>query len=127
MFNLPNPSCTFILHSARPEGTGYRERRRYPLEGASDTLLVEQASAGDPLEQTVQTRLRITRYDAQGNVVEQGESDWVSRYMHRYEVVHLLYRCGYEVESLAGDYRNGPVREGSQLVFEARLARAPAG
>jgi SAM-dependent methyltransferase len=125
LFNLPNPTCTFILDSARPGGSGYRERGRYPLAGTSDTLLVEQASTGDLLEQTVETRLRVTRYDADGNVVERGESAWSSRYLFRYEAVHLLYRCGYEVEALVGDYGDGPVRPGSQLIFEARPCSHP--
>jgi SAM-dependent methyltransferase len=125
LFNLPNPTCTFILESEGPEGSGYRERGRYPLPGTSDTLLVEQASIGDALEQRVETRLRLTRYDADGHVVERGESSWTSRYMFRYEAVHLLYRCGFEVASLAGDYRGGPVRAGSQLIFEARRSRLP--
>jgi 2-polyprenyl-3-methyl-5-hydroxy-6-metoxy-1,4-benzoquinol methylase len=122
VFNLPNPTCYFILKSARSAGTEFEERGRYALKDSSDTLLVEQAHAGNVLDQTTTTTLRITRYDAVGNEVEKGESIWTTRYLFRYEAVHLLYRCGFEVEALVGDYRNGPVTEREQLIFQVKLS-----
>jgi len=119
--NLPNPTCGYILKSAHSTGTEFEERGRYPLKDGSGTLLVEQALTGNPLEQTIITTLRITRYDSSGKEVEEGESTWTSRYLFRWEAAHLLYRCGFEVESLVGDYKNGPVTEGGQLIFQAKL------
>jgi hypothetical protein len=87
----------------------------------------EQAQAGDMLAQTITTTLRLTRTDAHGGVVEQGESRWASRYLFRYEAVHLLCRCGFEVVSLVGNYRDGPLTEGGQLIFEVRLGESDAG
>jgi len=49
-------------------------RGRYTLEDGSGTLLVEQAQAGSAFDQTISTTLRVTRYDAGGNPVEEGES-----------------------------------------------------
>jgi SAM-dependent methyltransferase len=121
LFNLPNPTCEFILKSARSAGADFEEQGRYPLADGSGTLLVEQAHAGHPLEQTITTTLCITRYDPGGKEIEKGESTWTSRYLFRWEAVHLLHRCGFEVESLVGDYTNGPVTEGGQLIFQARL------
>ena len=126
VFNLPNPTCEFILKSASSRSEGFEERGRYELEHGSGTLLVEQAQAGNPHEQTIATTLRITRYDAEDSQVEQGQSSWTTRYLFRYEAEHLLVRCGFEVEALVGDYRGGPVTEGGQLVFQARLDDAGA-
>jgi SAM-dependent methyltransferase len=122
VFNLPNPTCDFILRSARSAGAEFEERGRYELQHGPGTLLVEQAQAGQPLDQTITTTLRVTRYDAEGRQVEQGESRWTSRYLFRYEAIHLLARCGFEVESLAGDYHGGPVTEKGQLVFQVKLS-----
>jgi SAM-dependent methyltransferase len=122
VFNLPKPTCDFIQAAVRSAGAHFEERGRFPLEDGSGELIVENAHAARPLEQTVTTTLRITRLDAQGRRVEQGESTWTSRYLFRWEAVHLLHRCGFAVASLVGDYRGGPVTEGGQLVFEARLA-----
>jgi SAM-dependent methyltransferase len=121
VFNLPNPTCEYILKSAASGGLEFEERGRYSLEDGSGTLLVEQAQAGHFLEQTITTTLRLTRYDTQGREVEVGESTWTSRYLFRYEAVHLLHRSGLVVEALVGDYQNGPVTEKGQLIFEAKL------
>jgi 2-polyprenyl-3-methyl-5-hydroxy-6-metoxy-1,4-benzoquinol methylase len=122
VFNLPNTSCEFVLDCVRSAGSAFRERGRYDLPHGSGTLLVEQAQAGSALEQQITTTLRITRYDPEGQQVERGESSWTTRYLFQYEAVHLLYRCGFEVEALVGDYRNGPVTEGSQFVFQVKRA-----
>jgi hypothetical protein len=86
-------------------------------------LLFEQAQAGNALDQTITTTLRITCYDAAGQPVERGRSSWTTRYLFPYEAIHLLYRCGFEVETLEGDYRGGPVAEGGQLIFVVHKAR----
>ena len=121
VFNLPNPTCDFILKGMRSGGRQFEERGRFTLEGGQGTLLVEQAQEADVLEQTITTTLRFTRFDAEGREVERGQSEWKSRYTFRFEALHLLYRCGFEVESLVGDYKNGPVTEGGQLIFQVRL------
>lgn len=121
VFNLPNPMCSYILDSIEAGGRDLEERGRYSLDDG--TLLVEQAQAGNALDQTITTTLRITRYDTQGRPVERGRSSWTTRYLFPYEAIHLLYRCGFEVETLEGSYKGDPVREGGQLVFQARLGR----
>jgi SAM-dependent methyltransferase len=125
VFNLPNPTCDFLLKSARSKnarsaGTVFEERGRYTLDDPAGSLLVEQAQSASLLNQTITTTLRITRSDSGGREVEQGESAWTSRYLFRYEAIHLLYRCGFEVEELVGDYKNGPVTEAGQLIFQVR-------
>ena len=121
VFNLPNPTCSYTLKSVEAGGRDLEERGRYSLGDGAGTLIVEQAQAGNALDQTITTTLRITRYDAEGRPVERGKSNWTTRYLFPYEAVHLLYRCGFEVESLQGNYRGGPVTEGGQLILVARL------
>ncbi len=64
---------------------------------------------------------RFTRLNEKREPVATERSSWITRFTFRHEAVHLLYRCGFEVESLTGDYRGGPVTENSQLIFVARL------
>lgn len=94
---------------------------RYQLADGAGTLVVEQAHTGKAAEQMVSTTLRMIRIDSEGKVVEKGESSWKTRYLFRYEAVHLLYRCGFNVTALVGDYKKGAVKEGGQLIFEAQL------
>ena len=82
--------------------------------------MVEHAQDCSLLDQIIETTMRITRYDAEGRAVEQEQSSWKTRYLFRFEALHLLYRCGFEVASLVGDYKGGPVTTGGQLIFEAR-------
>ena len=66
-------------------------------------LRIEHAQDGHLIDQTITTTMRFTRYDAEGNETEQSESWWKSRYLFRYEAIHLLHRCGLNVEALVGD------------------------
>lgn len=120
VFNLPNPNWDFILKSARPGGSEFEERGRYELKGGQGTLRVEQAQVGNTLDQTITTILRFTRFDTHGIEVESGQSQWTSRYIFYYEAIKLLSRCGFELESLVGDYQNGPLTEKGQLVFQVK-------
>lgn len=120
LFNLPNPTCEFIMRSVASQGSEFEERGRFELPDDRGTLLVEQAHAGSVLGQCITTTLLLTRYDPQGRQVEYGESSWTSRYLFRFEAIHLLHRCGFEVEALVGDYSNGPITEKGQLIFEAK-------
>lgn len=126
VFNLTNPTCDFILGSTIRAGREFEERGRYALSDGLGTLSVEQAHVANELDQTIRTTLRITRTDTEGSVAEEGESTWTARYLFRYEAIHLLYRCGFEVEALVGDYRNGLVAVGSQLIFQVRKRHAVA-
>ena len=119
VFNLPNPTCEFILSSIASKGQHFAERGRYPLDDGG-TVLIEHAQDGHLLDQTITTTMRFTRYDAEGNETEQSASWWKSRYLFRYEAIHLLHRCGLDVEALVGDYADGPVTEKGQLIFQVR-------
>jgi hypothetical protein len=122
LFNLPSPTCEFILKAAGSGEKAFEERGRFELEGGSGTVLVEQAHAGKEEDQCIETTLRITAYDRDGNQVEKSESAWTTRYLYRYEAVHLLNRCGFQVEKLIGDYRDGSVTNKGQLIFETKLS-----
>ena len=120
-FNIPNPTISFLGYAASPEGKEFKKRDEYSLADSEHTMLVEQSHDANLLEQTITTRLRFTRLDANRVLMKTEESSWVTRFTFSHEAIHLLYRCGFELESLTGDYIGGPVTESSQLVFVARL------
>jgi len=67
-------------------------------------------------EQIVTTSLRVR--DAGG---KWRRTSIRLRYVHRYEMQHLLERSGFQVESLAGDFVGGSFAEGSpEMVWVAR-------
>jgi SAM-dependent methyltransferase len=120
-FNIPQPTVSFLSHASSLKGKEFKTRGEYALQDSECTMLVEQAQDANLLEQTITSSLRFTRLDAKRKPVATEESSWTTRFTFRYEAVHLLYRCGFDVESLTGDYVGGPVTDNSQLVFVARL------
>ena len=49
---------------------------------------------------------------------------WTLRYFFRYEVEHLLARCGFEVEAVYGSFDGEPLGDESpEMIFLARAAR----
>jgi len=126
VFNIPNPTIGFLSHAASSEGKIFKKRNEYPFEDTNDTILVEQAQDANLSEQTITTSLRFKRFDSKHNLIETEESSWTTRFTFRYEAVHLLYRCGFEVESLTGNYRGAPVTESGQLVFIAKKCKSCA-
>lgn len=119
VFNLPNPSCDFIAKCKASQGTKFEERGRYKLMDGSGSILIEQAQQCDEFEQRVNTTLRFTKYQPDGSKVTEERSSWASRYIYRYEAIHLLHRMGFSVQSLVGDYKGGEVSKDSQLIFTA--------
>ncbi len=117
VFNIPNPNCEFLLKCADPESS-FHERQTYTLANGN-RVRIEEAHHIDFLEQTITTRLRYTMINQEGEHPSQ-ESWWKTRYLFQYEAVHLLHRCGLDVESIVGDYENGPVTPKSYLIFQVK-------
>ncbi len=106
--NVFNPD---LLKMAR-----WMERRgeRWEPFGAWEGFEAQQAYV--PAEQIVTTSLRV----------RDAEKKWRRtsirlRYVHRFEMQHLLERSGFEVESLAGGFQGEPFTEGSiEMVWVTR-------
>jgi SAM-dependent methyltransferase len=120
LFNIPSPDLEFLLRCAGNKEEKFRKRGEFPLKSGG-RVVIEESSKADIEAQTIVTTLRYTAVDSQGVHREPEVSSWKIRYLYMYEAVHLLYRCGFEVESIVGDYSNGPVTRNSQLIFQATL------
>jgi len=79
---------------------------------------------GEPRRSVQHSRItmRWEIEDAAG-VIENHSSTFVMRWFHRYEVEHLLARCGLEVEALYGDFDRSALADDSpEMIFVARAA-----
>ncbi len=75
----------------------------------------------DHLHQVIQVRTIIEELDATGKVVQRLYRDHQTRYVHRYEMQHLLELSGFEVEELYGDFDGGDFdADSEQMVWVAR-------
>jgi SAM-dependent methyltransferase len=60
--------------------------------------------------------------------IERLESSFKMRWFYRFEIEHLLERCGLEIESLYGDFDRSPMRDDSpEMVFVARAKPGESG
>jgi hypothetical protein len=47
---------------------------------------------------------------------------WTLRYFFRYEVEHLLARCGFRIEALYGNFDSSPLEDKSaEMIFVASI------
>jgi SAM-dependent methyltransferase len=85
------------------------------------TVVVWGQNGWDPVSQVNEVRLVIEMLDPEGTVLRRLYRDFDQRYTFRYEMEHLLARCGFAVEEVYGDFAGGPVTPDTEdLVFVAR-------
>ena len=98
----------------------------YHLRDVSDEetgrrLVLWHQSAYDNHNQIVSARIIVEELDETDTVSRRLYRDFQLRYAHRWEIDHLLARCGYEVMYLFGDYHRSPFDETStEMVWVAK-------
>ena len=74
----------------------------------------------DNHNQIVTARTAIEELDDADSVARRTYRDFQLRYAHRWEIDHLLARCGYRVLDLFGDFDRSPFDEASaEMVWAA--------
>jgi len=123
IFNIRNhPDPKFLAKASRPQASTYNECGRFPLTETNETLIVEQALFHNLSEQTFESKLRFIK-KKQDEIIEKTESSWKTRYTCKYEMQHLLELAGFRIETIVGDFEDGPIQEGSQLIYTCRKKR----
>ena len=85
------------------------------------TRVLYQQSSYDSHHQIVSVRMLIEELDRHQVVSRRLYRDYQLRYSHRWEVHHLLHNCGFEVESLYGDFDRSAFDETStEMIWVAR-------
>ncbi len=88
------------------------------------TFVIWQQTKIDGFHQVLSVRLIVDDLDRTGSVERRFYCDYQLRYAHRIEILHLLARCGYEVEELYGGFDYSPFDEESgEMVWVARVQR----
>ena len=85
-------------------------------------LVLWNQSSYDNHNQVIDTRMIIEELDGAGAVARRLYRDFQLRYVHRWEMHHLLELCGFEVLDLYGDFERSPFDETStEMVWVAGL------
>jgi SAM-dependent methyltransferase len=94
----------------------------YDLPGGRHVALSERVAAFHRGLQRndVEMIFRVTHADGKQ---ERLVMAWTLRYFFRYEVEHLLSRCGFRVEAVYGDFASSPLGDTSpEMIFVAGVA-----
>ncbi|HYA63379.1 MAG TPA: class I SAM-dependent methyltransferase, partial [Candidatus Sulfotelmatobacter sp.] len=89
----------------------------YDLSGGRHVALCERVAAFHRASQRndVEMIFRVTHADGKQ---ERLVMEWTLRYFFRYEVEHLLARCGFRLESVYGNFDSSPLGDNSpEMIF----------
>jgi SAM-dependent methyltransferase len=94
----------------------------YDMPGARQVRLFERIAAFHRAEQSndVEMAFEVTQ---PGGHIDRHVFAFTLRYFFRYEVEHLLARCGFRVLALFGDFDRSPLQDDSpEMIFVAEAA-----
>lgn len=120
VFNVFDPSIEIIAAYMRPLGRSLSHMGSFSHPETGRRVMVSGTRRYDPLEQTLEEHRFFEEVDDEGRVLSKTTTPVYLRYVHRFEMQHLLELCGYEVEALYGDFRRGPFQHGHEQVWVAR-------
>jgi SAM-dependent methyltransferase len=122
-FEVENPNIPMMAEwmTARRGTYGRRPQRDFVHPETGRHIVSYGSIEYHPSAQRYTTHGIREELDGDGRVIERVHSSGTLRYFHRYEVEHMLARCGFEVEALYGDLRKGAYRSTSpDLIWVAR-------
>ena len=123
----PGGRLIFNIFAPDPQMLVEDEDAAFHLRDVTDpetghTFAIWQQTKIDDLHQILSVRLMVDDLDRTGAVERRFYCDYQIRYAHRIEILHLLARCGYEVEELYGGFDYSPFDEESgEMVWVARV------
>ncbi len=121
VFNVFDPSIELIAAYMRPPRGTLNHLGSFTHPETGRRVMVSDTRRYDPLEQTLEEHRFFEEVDDEGRVLSKTTTPLYLRYVYRFEMQHLLERCGYEVEALYGDFGRGPFRHGNEQVWVARI------
>ena len=122
----PGGRLIFNVFTPDPQMLVEDEDAAFHLRDVADpdtgrTFVIWQQTRVDNFNQILSVRLIVDEIDQDGTAANRFYCDYQIRYAHRFEILHLLERCGYEVIDLYGDFDGSPFDEESgEMVWVAR-------
>jgi ubiquinone/menaquinone biosynthesis C-methylase UbiE len=116
VFNVFVPDLEMLVQ----EGDVAYHLRDVTAPDTGTVFVVWSQSSYDNHAQIINARIIVDELDAEGAAVGRIYRDFQLRYVHRWEMHHLLELCGYEVMDLFGDFDRTPFDETStEMVWVA--------
>jgi ubiquinone/menaquinone biosynthesis C-methylase UbiE len=116
VFNVFVPDLEMLVQ----EGDTAHHLRDVTDPETGDRFVIWHQSGYDNHNQVIFVRLIVDQLDAQDTAIKRFYRDYHLRYVHRWEMHHLLLRCGFEVLDLFGDFQGSEFDETSgEMVWVA--------
>lgn len=117
IFNIFVPELSSLLQ----EGDVAYHLRDVTDPVTGSTLVLWNQSRYDNFSQIVYARVIVEELDSLGETIRKVYRDFHLRYVHRWEMQHLLELCGFEILDLYGDMDRSPFDESStEMVWVTR-------
>jgi ubiquinone/menaquinone biosynthesis C-methylase UbiE len=121
LFNIHNnPNPEFLAWASSKDSAIPHKRGEYRLPENEGVLEVFESLFHNALDQIMETKLHFRKMSHTGEILEEADSSWSTRYMCRFETIYLLELCGFKVEAAYGGYNGEPISVSSQLVLKCR-------
>ena len=119
VFNIFDPRLDLIAANSGPFGAPAQRLKEFTHPETAHRVVLWHSPHYDPEGQICEDPRVFEELDADGKVVARTHRSLILRYVHRYEMQHLLELCGFKIEALYGDFRRGPFRYGGEQVWVA--------
>jgi len=120
ILNVFDPRLDILVGSAAPAGSPLCRDAEFIHPETGRRTVAWYTRSYDLDRQIVDVDYTYEELDDDGVTVTRTHVPLVLRWVYRYEMEHLLARCGYEIEALYGDFGRGPFRYGGEQIWVAR-------
>jgi SAM-dependent methyltransferase len=120
VFNIFDPRIEIIGAYSGPLGGALKKLGEFTHARTGNQVIVWDTRRYDSLNQVVHEDRIYEEINAHGQTVARTHATLTLRYLYRYEMQYLLELCGFEVESLYGDFERGAFQYGGEQVWIAR-------
>ena len=122
IFNIFVPDLNMLLQ----EGDIAYHHRDVTVPETGERLILWQQSSADNLNQIISARIIVDQLDESGAMSRRLYRDFQLRYVHRWEMHHLLTTCGFEILDLFGDFDGSPFDERStEMIWVVSVREQP--
>jgi len=128
VFNVFDPRLDIISEHLSSLGPAIKKHNDFVLDNGR-RMVVWESRRYAPETQRLDHDMIYEELDADGVVISRRHEQLTLRYIYRWEMAHMLARCGFEVQALYGDFDRGPFRYGGEQIWVAQKGEttAPAG
>ena len=119
IFNIPDPHLASIVEDIGFTETPIRRHSEFISPHTGNNVIVWVARQYDLNNQTVRQDYIFDEISASGSMLGRSYSSLNLRLSYRYEMQNLLELCGFNIESLFGNFQKGPFHNGGEQIWVA--------